>query len=165
MSEFAKTGNRGVRGRANGNWRGGRHTDGRYIRVRYPDHPRAHQSGYVYEHILVAERAMGKPLPDGAEIHHANGDKSDNRPCNLVVCEGRSYHLLLHSRQRALEESGDANNRRCGYCGEWDDPQRMYIRHRNSWHTECQNEARRRRSAKDRTEGFRVEVGTHVRVR
>jgi hypothetical protein len=30
-----------------------------------------------YEHIVLAERALGKPLPAGAEVHHVNGDKSD----------------------------------------------------------------------------------------
>ena len=55
-----------------------------------------------YEHVAVAERALGKPLPLGAEIHHVNEDKSDNRPENLVICPNAKYHALLHMRMRAI---------------------------------------------------------------
>lgn len=88
------------------NWKGGRkqHVKG-YVFVHKPGHPRiskqAGRSGYVFEHILVAEAALGKFLPPGAVIHHVNGVKSDNRPSNLVICENQSYHLLLHARAKA----------------------------------------------------------------
>lgn len=52
-------------------------------------------------HQRVAERALGKPLPAGAEIHHVNGDPKDNRPANLVICQDAAYHDLLHARARA----------------------------------------------------------------
>ncbi len=49
----------------------------------------------------VAERALGHPLPKGAEVHHVNGRPRDNRPQNLVICQNRAYHLFLHERMRA----------------------------------------------------------------
>lgn len=32
------------------------------------------------EHLRIAEAALGKPLPSGAVVHHANGYKADNEP-------------------------------------------------------------------------------------
>lgn len=82
-------------------WKGGRHETVRgYVRVYAPDHPRSSKEGYVFEHILVVEEAMGKPLPDGAVVHHVNGDGTDNRNENLVVCQDQAYHLLLHKRMK-----------------------------------------------------------------
>lgn len=51
-------------------------------------------------HRRRAEIALGKPLPKGAEVHHADGTKGDNSP--LVICQDRSYHMLLHKRMREL---------------------------------------------------------------
>lgn len=70
-----------------------------------------HPSGYIYifvdgkpigEHVHVAEQALGKKLPKGAEVHHVNGIKWDNCPTNLVVCPDQAYHKLLHKRMKEL---------------------------------------------------------------
>jgi hypothetical protein len=52
-----------------------------------------------YEHILVAERAMGRSLRQGEVVHHINCNRTDNRPENLLVCTIQ-YHLQLHKRMR-----------------------------------------------------------------
>jgi hypothetical protein len=79
-------------------------------------------------HVIVAERALGKPLPPGAEVHHVNEVRTDNRPENLVICPDRAYHMLLHARMRALDACGNANWRKCACCGQYDDPAVMTAR-------------------------------------
>lgn len=49
-------------------------------------------------HRRRAEMALGKQLPAGAEVHHADGTKADDAP--LVICQDRAYHMLLHKRMR-----------------------------------------------------------------
>lgn len=44
------------------------------------------KGGLVYVHCELAEKALGKPLPKGARVHHINGISDDNRHENLVVC-------------------------------------------------------------------------------
>jgi len=72
-------------------------------------------------HVLIVEKAIGGTLPKGTHIHHVNGDGTDNRPENLVVCPDAAYHKLLHQRQRALDACGNANWFRCSYCRSYDD--------------------------------------------
>lgn len=63
-----------------------------YVALYEPDHPDA-KGGRVAEHRLVAERMLGRQLAPGEEVHHRNGNRSDNAPENLMVMPSRAYHL------------------------------------------------------------------------
>jgi HNH endonuclease len=75
-----------VAGSSNGHWKGGRtrHKAG-YVMVWAPGHPRAGKGQYVFEHILVMERLLGRHLVPQESVHHRNGVKDDNRPENLEL--------------------------------------------------------------------------------
>lgn len=69
------------------------------------------KAGYIvhkksYQHRLIAEKALGKSLPENCIVHHIDGNKSNNSPSNLVICQDESYHRLLHARQRVLDLGG-----------------------------------------------------------
>lgn len=108
------------------NWRGGKHRAQGYIRVYAPNHLLADTRGYVAEHILMAIATVGR-LPESAEVHHVNGDKSDNRRGNIVICQDHGYHMLLYRRLRAKRACGNPSYRRCVQCKEWKDVAELRI--------------------------------------
>ena len=67
-------------------WKGGRRIEsGGYVEILNKEHPRARQTGYVKEHILVMENNLGRYLVKGENVHHLNGYKTDNRIENLEL--------------------------------------------------------------------------------
>lgn len=133
-------------------WNGGVSLHDGFVRVPGNGHPRQDEGGYVLEHLLVVERAMGKPLPQTAIIHHVNTNQKDNRPSNLVVCEDQAYHMLLHQRLRAFYACGHASWIKCKFCKLYDDPSRMFMRRAKNgklqtYHRTCRNEYERKRRA------------------
>ena len=95
----------------NPNWKGGRTiTPDGYVLIRMPEHHRADVRGYVYEHILVAERKLGRPLRKGEIPHHKNEIRSDNRLRNIIVCPSVAYHRFLHRKKNSkLRKPGEPN--------------------------------------------------------
>ncbi len=88
-----------------------------YLMTHQPGHHRASPHGGVPTHVLIVERAMGKPLPVGAEVHHVDRNRHNNTPRNLVVCQDRVYHRLLHVRARILKAGGNPNTDKvCSRC-------------------------------------------------
>lgn len=90
-----------------------------------------------YVHVMVAERALGKPLHAGAEVHHINGDPSDNRPSNLLICPDHEYHMLIHQRQRAMDATGNPDHRPCRICGLHDAIENMAPHRKQFYHRAC----------------------------
>lgn len=71
-----------------------------YIVIYMPTHPKAMKSknwnGYVYEHIVIAENDLKRPLMDGEEVHHLDFNRCNNSPENLLVLFKNS-HSKLHN--------------------------------------------------------------------
>ena len=98
-------------------WKGGRKVHEGRILVYEPDHHRAMASGYVFEHLLIAEAALKKPLTRPAVVHHVNERHSDNRNTNLLICQDQGYHLGVHARRRTQLAGGNPwTEKLCGAC-------------------------------------------------
>ena len=87
---------------------------------------RDHKRGPIYIHTLIAEQMYGGPLR-GLSVHHLDGNKRNNKPVNLMLCE-HSYHRMQHKRMDALEACGVSWYLKCPFCKKYDNPKDMYVR-------------------------------------
>jgi hypothetical protein len=99
-------------------------------------------------HVVIAEKALGRPLPKGLEVHHVDMNKTNNENSNLVICPSRAYHRLLHQRMDALRESGNADFIRCSVCHTYDDPKNIKRRRHQKCKTQYELERRRKNRLK-----------------
>lgn len=90
-----------------------------YAMVHIPEYHRSMTNGYVLEHIYIAETNTGIKLKSKNKVHHIDGNKLNNSPNNLVICEDDCYHQLIHLRSESLKATGNPNLLWCSGCKEY----------------------------------------------
>lgn len=65
----------------------------KYVRVTRPDG----KSKWSLEHVVIAEKALGRKLRKGECVHHIDMDALNNKPSNLLICSN-AYHAWLHGQ-------------------------------------------------------------------
>lgn len=72
----------------------------KYIIIKRPDIATS-KDGYISEHRAVWIDANGA-IPDGAVVHHIDGDKTNNHISNLALCRNNGEHRKLHNNAEYL---------------------------------------------------------------
>jgi len=54
-------------------------------------------SGWKSTHRAVAEKKVGGTIFKGCEVHHINGNKTDNRSSNLTILS-KAAHRKIHGK-------------------------------------------------------------------
>jgi len=79
-----------------------------YIFIYKPDHISSRKSppdyGYVSEHRMVMENHLKRILEPFEVIHHIDGDKSNNKLDNLLLCKKQKYHNEVHTQMEMFVE-------------------------------------------------------------
>jgi len=90
------------KGKNHSGWKGGRGLKSGYWTVYKPDHPRAMNIRRVWEHILVMEKHLGRPITKKEHIHHIDFDRQNNDPKNLYVCSGKEHSNIHGSLEQVV---------------------------------------------------------------
>lgn len=96
-----------AKGERNGRWNNDLKSSHGYVLVRVGDgNERGFGSRrqYRYQHDILMESRIGRPLAGGEVVHHKNGDKSDNRIDNLELTTP-SRHQRYHANNTRLRDA------------------------------------------------------------
>ncbi len=78
-----------------------------YVCIYKPSHHRADSTGMVYEHIINAEKHLGRELKSAEIVHHEDSCRSNNSKENLYVFTSSSEHTRYHrTGKRIKNEDG-----------------------------------------------------------
>ena len=69
--------------------------NGKYYAVYLPNHSKALKDGYVYEHWLIAEKILGRPIIN-EYVHHIDNNGLNNQIQNLMIFKTNSDHIKYH---------------------------------------------------------------------
>ncbi len=70
--------------------------------------------GMVYKHRYVVETLTQTKLPEGAVVHHIDGDRTNNDPRNLEVILSQSEHMKHHCSSDVMKERS-----KLGHLARW----------------------------------------------
>lgn len=62
-----------------------------YVLVYVPEHHKSFDDGWYYEHRVILEQFLMRPLEDWETVHHINGNKKDNSVENLFACTAKQH--------------------------------------------------------------------------
>lgn len=90
-------------GEKNPHWRGGITKERGYVKV---------QRGgkRIFQHRLVAEEMLGRPLLPKEVVHHKNHKKDDNDPSNLEVKDSNVEHMREHCTSAVMRAKAAKGN-------------------------------------------------------
>lgn len=76
-----------------------------YVVVCIKTHPNTDVLGYVMEHRVVMEMALGRYLKANEVVHHKNEIKHDNRLENLEVMDHTEHTIMHHTGAKRSEKT------------------------------------------------------------
>lgn len=101
-----------------------KYLDKGYYKYYYPEHHLSNKSGFVYEHMIMAEELLGRDLNFGEVVHHKDRNRINNSIDNLMVFKTNADHAAYHAGCH-IELDGDVyvaidkQEKVCPLCGEF----------------------------------------------